>query len=295
MPSVLPALLGSSQLMACVRAQIERLARFPFPVRFEGPTGTGKGVAARLLHALSPRAARSFLVCSIAMLCDGTDLDDLVGHRRGAFTGAIADRAGAFEVAHQGTLFLDEVGEASAQVQQHLLRLLDEKVTRRQGEERDRPVDVRVVLATNRNLETQVCAGKFRADLLARMGALVVRMPPLAEHPEDIPVLAEHFLTALCQETGIGVPRLSPDDLVRLMAYPWPLNVRELGNAMQHFIVHLSLPEAIRATRPSPTWRDRLDEVLAQQRGNVSQASRTLGISRAKMYRELDRRASRAH
>ncbi len=293
MPSVPLALLGSSRLMARVRAQIENLARFPFPVRLEGPTGSGKGVAARLLHALSRRAVRSFVVCNLAMLSDGTDLDDLVGHRRGAFTGAVEDRKGMFEEANQGTLFIDEVGEASPQVQKHLLRLLDEKVTRRQGQARDVPVDARVVFATNRDLGAEVQSGRFRADLLARMGCIIVRMPSLAEHREDIPALAAHFLEIWAQDAPSDLPRLGRDDLAQLMAYSWPFNVRELGNVMQRFIAEGELPEEIRVLRPSPHWRRLVDAALARHSGNKTQASLMLGVSRQALYQELHRRERR--
>jgi len=287
-------LLGRSTIMQRVRDQIALLARLPWHVRIEGPTGTGKNVAARMLHQLSVRALHPFICCSLAMLPDGLELSELVGHRRGAFTGAFEDRAGAFEAAHTGTLFLDEIGTASPQAQRYLLRLVDERVTRRLGEYRDRPVDVRLIFATNVDLEEAARRGEFRDDLLARMRVLIIKMPALAEHPEDIPELAEHFLTQKCREADRRVPPLGAEAMGQLMAFAWPGNVRDLESAVEHYIAFGRLSDTItRAPRPDD-WRDRLDEALRRHRGNRSRAAQELGVCRQTVHEELRRRLNSA-
>src|SRR5712692_7082934 len=274
------SLLGTSAAMRRVREQIATLAALPWHVRVEGATGTGKGIAARLLHNLSARSRNPFVICSLAMLPDNLELSELVGHRRGAFTGAFEDRAGAFELAHTGTCFLDEVGTASPKAQQFLLRLVDEGITRRLGEYRDRAVDVRLVLATNVELE----------DRVARMGVLVLRMPMLAEHAEDIPELVEHLLTQKCYEAGVTVPPLGSEAMARLMEFPWSRNVRELGKTLEHYVAFGKLPDSIARAPRVPDWRDRIEEVLRQHGGNRARAAKALGVSRNSLYEELQRR-----
>jgi len=273
--------------MQRVREAIATLAVLPRPVRLEGPTGSGKGVAARMLHARSPRAGIALIVCSLANIGDSTALDELLGHRRGAFTGAVEDRSGLFEDAHHGTLFLDEVGEASPQVQRNLLRLLDEQVTCRLGERRDRPVDVRVILATNRDLEAEVGAGRFREDLFARVEEFVVRMPSLSEHPEDIPELVDHLLPLKCQELQRTAPPLTPAHLDQLMAYTWPRNVRQLAKVIEHYVVFGCLSPAVQTGARPRDWRRHVRPVLERHGGNVKAAARELGVARQTLHEEL--------
>lgn len=276
--------------MQRVRAQIELLARLPWHVRIEGPTGSGKNVAARLLHNLSSRASKPFVYCSLAMLPDGMELSELVGHRRGAFTGAIADQPGAFENAHTGTLFLDEIGSASPKSQLSLLRLVDEGLTRRLGESRDRAVDVRIVFATNVDLEEAVLQHQFRDDLLARMRVLVVRLPSLADHPEDIPELVEHILEQKCRQAGVPVCTLATNTLDRLMNFTWPRNVRDLESALEHYVAFGGLPRVIERAPHRDDWRQRVDAVLGKHGGRKAPAARELGVSRETLYAELRRR-----
>jgi DNA-binding NtrC family response regulator len=276
--------------MRRVREQITLLAALPWHVRIEGPTGSGKNVAARLLHSLSNRASRPFVYCSLAMLPDGMELSELVGHRRGAFTGAIDDQAGAFENAHTGTLFLDEIGAASPRSQLSLLRLVDEGITRRLGESRDRVVDVRIVFATNLDLEESVLQGQFRDDLLARMRVLVVRLPSLADHPEDIPELSEHILERKCRQAGMSVCTLAANTLDRLMNYSWPRNVRDLESALEYYVAFGVLPKMIEHAPHRDDWRQRVDAVLGKHGGRKAPAARELGVSRETLYAELRRR-----
>lgn len=283
-------LLGQSQLMQRVRERIEMLARLPWHVRIEGPSGSGKNLAARLLHVLSARARGPFVVCSLAMLPDGIELAELVGHRRGAYTGAVEDRAGAFERAHSGTLFLNEIGTASSEAQKALLQLVDEGAFHRMGEERVRSVDVRIAFATNEDLDAQVSSGLFREDLYHRLGMLVVQMPALAEHLEDIPQLAEHLLSAKCRQAGLSVAPLTAADMQRLMAYAWPGNVRQLDRAMEHYVAFGTFPDTIDRGPRTSDWRERIDEVLRCCAGNKTAAARALGVSRKLLYEELKRR-----
>lgn len=283
-------LLGKSRVMQRVREEITNLAALPWHVRIEGPSGSGKTLAARLLHRLSPLARGPFVVCSLAMLPDGMELAELVGHRRGSYTGAVEDRAGMVEQAHGGMLFLDELGTASGATQRALLQLVDEHSFRRIGDSRVVQVDVRLVFATNVDLEEKVTNGSFREDLYHRLGTLVVRMPPLSDHREDIPEIAERCLAEKCREAHRGGYSISSQDMDLLMSYDWPGNVRELGKALEHFVAFGRLPEHLGRPRREEHWRDQVDAALIKYRGNKSAAARALGIPRSMLYTELKRR-----
>lgn len=281
-------LLGASRVMVRLRQELARLALLPWPVRIEGEIGTGKTVAAALLHALSRRAHAAFMLCSLAGLPDASAAADLVGWRRGAFTDAREDHAGKIEQAHGGTLCLDEAATLGPACQEVLLQPLGSGVVMRLGETRSRNVDVRIVVATQESLEHLVARGRFRLDLLSRLGNLRVRMPALREHIEDLPLLVDHLLPALAAEAGVPVPHLGDRHLARLMAWRWPDNVRGLRNALQHFIWRGRLPDEIRAMRLGRVERARIAQVLAACRGNKSAAARALGLSRRQLYRSLE-------
>jgi DNA-binding NtrC family response regulator len=280
-----PALLGSSARMQAVRERLRTLAVVPWPVRIEGPTGSGKGLAARFLHAASRRAGGLFVSQSLTLLPPGLELARLVGWARGAFTGAAAESPGAFESAHGGTLFLDELACAGPEVQAALLQLLEDGEVRRLGEPRPRRLDVRLVFATNTNLEDAVGSGQFREDLYHRLGSLVVRMPALREHADDIPEIAAAILARRAAEAGLEPPRLSAHDLAGLLALDWPGNVRELENALLHLLAVGALPESLAA--PPEGWRAWLEESLLRHGGNKTAVARQLGISRRTVYRAL--------
>ena len=284
-------LLGKSEVMRRVHEQLITLAGLPWHVRIEGPSGTGKSVAARLLHKLSHRAQAAFILCSLASLPDSTAIGELVGYRRGAFTGAYENHAGKFEAAHNGTLFLDEIGTAGPEVQRALLQFVDTGIVQRLGEVRERPVDARLVFATNESLATLVTSGRFLSDLYYRMGQLVVRMPALAEHAEDIPLIMEHMLAAKAQEAGIPAPVLTAADWERLMGYHWPGNVRELAGVAEQIVVFGQVPETIARNPLTGRWREQLPEVLRQCGGNQSAAARRLGVSRQSLQRALQKEA----
>ena len=284
-------LLGNSRVMRRVRDQIALLADLPWHVRIEGPSGTGKSVAARLLHKLSQRAQAAFILCSLASVPDSTAIGELVGYRRGAFTGAYNNQAGKFEAAHGGTLFLDEVGTAGPEVQRALLQFVDTGIVQRMGEVRERPVDARLVFATNESLPALVTEGKFRADLYYRMGQLVVQMPALSDHVEDIPELLESLLVAKALQARVPVPRLSPTDLERLQGYNWPGNVRELAAVAEQVVVFGEIPESFSHRPISRSWRDQIPDVLRQCGGNRAAAARFLGVSRQSLHRALQKEA----
>jgi len=280
-------LLGRSPAMAAVRDELGLLAGLPCHVRIEGPSGSGKGVAARLLHGLSRRAAASFVLCSLAGVPDGTALGDLVGYCRGAFTGAYEHHAGKLEAAHRGTLFLDEIGLATSEVQRALLQFVDTGIVQRLGEVRERVVDARLVFATNANLEALVADGQFREDLFYRLGQFVVRMPALAERPEDIPLLVEYLLAATAARFDRPTPQLSDADMDRLMAFSWPGNVRQLAGTVEQVVAYGRLPRHFARLPISSNWRVRARDAVTHCAGNKSAAARLLGVSRQALHQAL--------
>jgi Nif-specific regulatory protein len=219
-----------------VMEQVERVALSRATVLLRGESGTGKEVVARALHDASPRAARSFVAVNCAALAESLLESELFGHERGAFTGAIAAKAGRFELADGGTLFLDEVGELSASAQVKLLRALQERQFERVGGRRTITVDVRIVAATNRDLEDAVRRGSFRLDLYHRLSVIALTLPPLRERTDEIAALAEHFLRSLSVENGRPVS-LAPEALEALGRCRWPGNIRQLRNCLERAIV----------------------------------------------------------
>jgi DNA-binding NtrC family response regulator/tetratricopeptide (TPR) repeat protein len=293
-----------------------RLVRFapqPLTVLILGESGAGKEAVARAVHGLSPRSSGPFVAVNVAAIPAALLESDLFGHARGAFTGAERDRPGLFEEAARGTIFLDEVGDLPLPLQAKLLRALQEREVRRVGENRARPLDVRVVSATSRDLEKEVEAGRFREDLFYRIHVAVIQLPPLSRRGRDVGVLARHFLRRYAREYGRGLLDLAPEALAALSAHGWPGNVRELQNAMAQAaaladsdsLVGLQhLPETLRrekrpAAPATQDYRSRMDahrrglitEALERAGGNRSRAARDLGLSRqALLYliRELN-------
>jgi len=265
--------VGASPKMRDVLAVTQVVARSKATVLIQGETGTGKELIARIIHSNSPRKTRPFVAVNCGALSDALLESELFGHVRGAYTGAVRDRAGRFELANGGTIFLDEVGSMSNQLQVKLLRVLQEKEFERVGSSEVTQVDVRVVAATNVDLAQRLADGEFREDLYYRLNVVPIHVPPLRERKEDIPPLVEHFMEVFSKESGKEVSKLSREALDLLVGYAWPGNVRELENCIERAIVLSQrgmitaelLPEAIRDARrrPGPEPRVELREALS--------------------------------
>ncbi len=228
--------MGDSEPMQRLRALIERVAPTDATVLVTGENGTGKELVAKTVHALSRRADRPFVAVNCSAFNDNLLESEMFGHKRGAFTGAVADKKGLFEVADGGTFFMDEVGEMSPALQAKLLRVLQDGTFLPVGDGRPRKVDVRVVAATNRDLKARVAEGAFREDLYYRLKVVELYVPPLRRRRDDIPLLVEHFLGKLAERHG-RTKRLAPETLARLQEHEWPGNVRELENELERMWV----------------------------------------------------------
>lgn len=289
-------MIGKSTAMRGVCDRLKRIAPTPATVLLTGESGSGKEVAARAVHRMSPRADGPFVPVNCAAIASELIESELFGHVKGAFTGAQGSREGLFYYARGGTLFLDEISEMPAPAQAKLLRVLEERRIRPLGSEQEIPVDVRVIAATNRDLKAEVAAHRFRHDLYYRLQVLEVNLPPLRERPEDIPDLLEHFVSTLAP--GLGVPRLEADarTLARLAAYDWPGNVRELRNLVERSLIlgwfdlgpdpgesalQGGTDETLEAIE-----KHHVLAVLAACDGNKSEAARRLGVSRKTLDRK---------
>ena len=287
-PSI-PTLIGRSPAMQRVRREIARHARTRAAVLLQGESGSGKDVVAQALHALSGRTG-DYVPLNAGAFPDSLADAELFGHRRGAYTGAVTGRAGAFELAHRGTLFLDEVGELSPAVQVKLLRVVEDGAVRPIGATEALKVDVRLVAASWARLDERVREGAFRADLFHRLSTVTIELPPLRKRKSDIAALSRVLLARL--ESDVGERRLTGAALARLLEYAWPGNVRELSAVLYRSAVaapgidieacHVALPEDVRppgsTVRASP---ERARELLDEHRGNVSAASRAAGVPRS--------------
>jgi two-component system response regulator HydG len=301
-------LVVSSEAMRRALDLAQRVAKVESTALITGESGVGKERIARLIHDESPRASRPFVGVNCAAVAETLLESELFGHARGAFTGADRERPGLFEAANGGTLFLDEVGEISAGMQVKLLRALQEREIRRVGENRSRPVDVRVVAATNRNLADEVAGGRFRKDLYYRLRVIELRIPPLRDRPDDILPLARVFLAETTRRMGRKLTGFTPRAADQLLRYEWPGNVREVQNAIERAVALATgsrvdvedLPEELRAAmpRPRPTGRTRpLEEVereyilaaVEAAGGNRTHAAADLGIGLATLKRKLQR------
>ncbi|GAB6146389.1 sigma 54-interacting transcriptional regulator [Desulfocicer niacini] len=226
--------------MEHLKREIELVARSDFTVLVLGETGVGKELVVRAIHATSQRKGKPMLYLNCAALPETLAESELFGHARGAFTGAVRDRAGKFELADEGTLFLDEIGELSLTVQAKLLRAIQEGEIQRIGAEKMTYVNVRLLVATNRNLEDEVENGKFRADLFHRLNVYPIKVPALREHKEDIPLLVGHFCEQLQRRLGLGPVRFRSDIFDAMSRYDWPGNVRELENVISRAVLKAS-------------------------------------------------------
>lgn len=233
-------LIGTSEVIRRLRQEIELIARSDFSVLITGETGAGKEVVARAVHAASKRREHPLLYLNCATLPQSLVESELFGHVRGGFTGAVADRAGKLELADEATLFLDEIGELPLDVQPRLLRFLQAGEVQRVGSNRTRALNVRLLAATNRDLAGAVKKDRFRADLFHRLNVYPIHVPPLREHPEDIPLIAGRFCEVVRRQLGVGTVRFRPDTFSALQSYAWPGNVRELENVIARAVLRSS-------------------------------------------------------
>ncbi len=300
-------IIGQHESMQKVFTSIEELSKVNVPILIQGESGTGKEMVARALHNLSTRAKKPFVPVNCGALPEGTLESELFGHVRGAFTGAIRDRKGRFELADKGTLFLDEIGEIVSGIQVKLLRVLQEKSFIPVGGEKTTEVNVRVICATNKDLKEETKKGKFREDLFYRLAVVPIYLPPLRERKSDIPLLVDFYMKRFCEEMGIPTAELSSDVMDTLMTYLWPGNVRELRNAVQYGIIKSHgkaievwhLPQEVtyiersQATvisgpgRPCKLTYELATDTLRKYAGNKAKAARDLGVSRTTLYRAL--------
>jgi DNA-binding NtrC family response regulator len=311
-------IIGNGAAMRAVFGTLERIARMNSTILIEGETGTGKELIARTIHRNSPRRDQQFVAFNAAAIPDGLAEAELFGHVKGAFTGAVQPRVGRFELAHKGTLFIDEVSSMSLSLQAKLLRALQERQIERVGDSRSVAFDIRVIAATNVDLRRMVKDGQFREDLYYRLNVVPVRLPPLRARGEDLPLLAQYFVKKACQANDLPVRTLTQGALRALMGHSWPGNIRQLENALEYAVAMSGSELAIDASmlpgeicEPSPSTliapmaipdeginfvsvvsqleRELILRCLEKTGGNKRQAARLLQLSRTTLIDKLQR------
>jgi two-component system, NtrC family, response regulator HydG len=296
-------MVGKSAPMQEIYRLLEDLAETETTVLVSGESGTGKELVAEALHYSGPRASKSLVKVNCSALSENLLESELFGHVRGAYTGAVKDKTGRFQLAHKGTIFLDEIGEVSPRIQLKLLRVLQEKEFERVGDAETVKVDVRVIAATNRNLLEMVRQGEFREDLYYRLKVVETILPPLRNRREDIPLLAEHFIEGFNRQFNKHVPGMSGQVQDVFMSYGWPGNIRELKHALEHSFIlsrgalieveHLppeirqQTLEALATPRQERVSKERLTQAMGQAGGNKAKAARILEVSRQTLYRKM--------
>ena len=298
-------IIGPSGVLEEIKRAVRQIAPTKATVLIEGESGTGKELIARAIHGLSDRRSHSFVAVHCAALAEGVLESELFGHEKGAFTGALKQHAGRFEMANRGTLFLDEVGEMAMGTQAKLLRVLQEQEFERVGGSETIHVDVRLIAATNANLESLIARGRFREDLYYRLNVIRLNVPPLRDRKEDIPALINVFLAEFNAENGKRVAGLTPEAMSAMLAYDWPGNVRELQNCIEGLVVlsrgdmiSLSeLPRKMREGAPKTIETTKgtlkaaelqvIEEALAKTKGRKTDAAKLLGISRRTLHRKI--------
>jgi len=306
-------MVGDSYAMVKLREQVAMAAPTNGRVLIFGENGTGKELVARNIHQMSRRRAGPFVEVNCAAIPEDLIESELFGHVRGAFTGAVADRRGKFELAHGGTIFLDEIADMSLKTQAKVLRVLQEQIMEPVGGSNRIKVDARVLAATNKDLTGEIRAGRFREDLYFRLNVVPIFVPPLRDRQEDIPLFADHFMAVLAREYGRRPKTFESDALVALRQYPWPGNVRELRNVIERLMIMVPgdrissrdvtfLDQGPPADGPASTQilssaplheardqfeRDYILRALAVQQGNISRTADVLGIERSNLYRKM--------
>jgi len=287
-PFTLSKIIGESSVMKELIDDICIAAQSSSTVLVRGESGTGKELVAKAIHYNSPRRDRVLITLNCACFPSELIEDELFGHRKGSFTGSNSDRVGAFEEADGGTIFLDEIGEMPMEMQPRLMRVLEQKEVKRIGENRSKTVDVRVVAATNRNLESGTSNGSFRGDLFERLNVISINLPPLRERKEDIPLLVDHFVETFNKETSKKISGISPSALNALMQHDWPRNVRELRNVIERTIIFID-------GNVIEEKNLRFSTLLPPQDSNGSIASVSVGSSLEDMEKELIQKTLKAN
>jgi DNA-binding NtrC family response regulator len=307
----LDTFIGISDCVVKLKEMVRQVARVDSTVLIRGESGTGKDLLARAIHELSGRCNGPFISINCAAIPEALLESELFGHGRGAFTGAVKDKEGLFKVADGGTFFLDEIGNTSPTIQIKLLRVLEEKKITPVGETRQIPVDVRLIGATNANLEEEVKAERFRPDLFYRLHVIPINIPPLRERVEDIPILIDHFVVKFCERHNLGRRLIQQEVYNVLSAYPWPGNVRELENTIERALLltkdelltaaafpeNLVIGRASELVSPVDHKTPTLESIekayifwmLEQADGNKTKAARALGIDASTLYRKLEK------
>ena len=300
-----PRIIAESSAMHPVLQLIDRIGPSEANVLITGEHGTGKGLVAQSLYAISPRSSKPLVTVNAGGLSEGVFESELFGHVKGAFTDAKSDRVGRFELADGGTLFLDEIANVTLNLQAKLLRVIETGEFERVGSSRTRKVNVRIISATNADLAQDVAAGRFRQDLLFRLNTIEIRLPPLRERKEDIPLLASHFLRQHSEKYAAAITGFDERAIQSLLCHPWPGNIRELDHAVERAVL-MARSDLVKAgdlglqqvRDGSPRLEDMsledvecflIQKALSRYDGNVSKAARALGLSRSALYRRLQR------
>ena len=305
-------IIGRTHVMQSLYEHIESVASLDTPVMILGESGTGKEMVAKALHETGNRGSKPFIKVNCAALSENILESELFGHVKGAYTGAETDRIGRFEAAHKGTLFLDEIGDIPLSVQVKLLRVLEEKMIQRVGTNKTIPIDVRIITATNKNLEKLIEEGVFREDLFFRINVFPLTCPPLRRRKDDITLIIQHFISLHAEKTGKNILGLTPKAMRLMVEYPWPGNIRELRNSVEYAFVLARgksidsehLPEKITNFNPLEakplkiagqegvvkvglSEKEKLLNALQQADGNQTQAGKILGVSRITVWKRI--------
>ncbi len=305
-------IIGRTPVMQSLYEHIESVASLDTPVMILGESGTGKEMVAKAIHETGSRSAKPFVKVNCAALSEHILESELFGHVKGAYTGAESDRIGRFEAAHQGTIFLDEIGDIPLSVQVKLLRVLEEKMIQRVGTNQSINIDVRIVTATNKNLEKLINQGLFREDLFFRINVFPITCPPLSQRKDDITLIIQHFISFHAEKTGKNILGFTPEAMRLMVAYPWPGNIRELRNSVEYAFVLAKgksigpehLPEKITGHKSQEIERvagnktsglikkgldekEKLLDALQKADGNQTKAGKILGVSRITVWKRI--------
>jgi len=297
-------IVGKNPKMQAIYDLIENISKSDSTVLIQGESGTGKELIARAVHLLSPRKEKPFIIANCSAYAQNLLESELFGHEKGAFTGAIKRKKGRFELADGGTIFLDEIGEIPSTTQLLLLRVLQDKKFERVGAEDTLKVDVRVIAATNRNLNKEMMERRFREDLYYRLNVIPIMLPPLRERKDDVPLLVKHFLEIYSNANSKHIRGFSEEVMQIFLDYDWPGNVRELQNVVEHAVIlakegiirGIDLPHNLKEIYPQfqadisslkDTEKNLILKVLTETKGNKYQAAKKLGITRSTLYGKL--------